>query len=216
VAVIAELKKASPSKGLLRNDFDVEKIAQAYASAGAAALSVLTEEDFFLGLPDHLTRVANSTTLPVLRKDFIYSSYQIWEAAGLGADAVLLIVAMLSDGELRDLLQVAADAGVAALTEVHNRAELRHALTHGAKIVGVNNRDLRDFSVNVNLALELIDDIPEGVLAVAESGLQTAADLERMAKAGYDAVLIGEHFMKAPDPGAALAELLRNTHALRK
>lgn len=212
--IIAEIKKASPSRGLLRHDFDVSAIAQGYERAGAAALSVLTEEDHFLGSLEHLKMARAATRLPILRKDFIVSSYQIWEAVAYGADAVLLIVAALTNAELRELLEVCEAARVSALVEVHDEGELQRALAAGAKIIGVNNRDLRTFEVDRRRCLELAPRIPQGLIRVAESGFAQPADLTEAARAGYDAVLIGETFMRADDPAAALARISRAQHKI--
>lgn len=207
-AVIAELKRASPSRGRLREDFDIPTLATGYEMAGAAALSVLTEEDHFEGQLEYLAMARRATRLPILRKDFLFTPYQIWESAAAGADAVLLIVAMLGDAVLKRMLSTARSAGLAAMVEVHDAAELHRALEAGADCIGVNNRDLHTFRVDVNTALDLARQIPAGVLAVAESGLRTGADLVRMHQAGYRAVLVGEHFMQSPDPGFALTRML--------
>lgn len=214
LAIIAEIKQASPSRGLLRSDLDVAAIARGYAAAGAAALSVLTEEPHFRGRLAYLETARAACPLPILRKEFTFSEYQVWEAAAHGADAVLLIAAILGDARLLTLLHAAAAAGLAALVEVHDGAELRRAkqalaAAPAAKaLIGVNNRDLRTFQVNPARALELAAELPAGVLAVAESGLRDGADLRRAAAAGYGAALMGERLMTAPDPGAALATLL--------
>jgi indole-3-glycerol phosphate synthase/phosphoribosylanthranilate isomerase len=206
--VIAELKRASPSQGVMRADFDVAALARAYEAAGAAALSVLTEEDHFQGRLEYLAQARAATRLPVLRKDFIVSPYQVWEAAAAGADAVLLIAAILDDATLAQLVRTAARAGVAALCEAHDALEVERSVRAGAECIGVNNRDLRTLRVDLATGEALGPKLPAGVLAVAESGLRTPADLERMARAGYQAFLIGEPFMQANDPGAALADLL--------
>jgi indole-3-glycerol phosphate synthase/phosphoribosylanthranilate isomerase len=207
-AIIAELKKASPSKGLLRPDFDVAGLAGQYRRAGAAAISVLTEEAFFQGRLESLDIARGATGLPILRKDFIFDAYQVWEAAAYGADALLLIVAMLGDGDLRGLLNCCDEAGLDALVEAHTEAELERALAAGARIVGVNNRDLHTFDVDFERCLALAARMPVETIRVAESGFANADDLLTAAKAGYDAVLIGEHLMRAAQPGDALASLL--------
>jgi indole-3-glycerol phosphate synthase len=207
-AVIAELKQASPSKGRLRHDFDVAALARGYEQAGATALSVLTEEDFFLGHLDNLGLARQATALPLLRKDFLFCDYQIWEAAAAGADAILLIAAMLDDALMAQLLQTAEQAGLDALCEVHDEEELHRVRRLGARLIGVNNRDLRTFHVDVQRSVDLSAQMPAGSIRVAESGLRTAADLVKVSEAGFHAVLIGEHFMTSADPGAALAELL--------
>ena len=206
--VIAELKRASPSQGQMRADFDVAALARAYEMAGAAALSVLTEEDHFQGKLEYLAQVRAATRLPLLRKDFIVSPYQVWEAAAAGADAVLLIAAILDDAKLAQLVRTAARAGLAALCEAHDAGEVERAARAGAECIGVNNRDLRTLRVDLAAGEALGPKLPAGVLGVAESGLRQPADLERMARAGYQAFLIGEPFMQAPDPGRALADLL--------
>jgi indole-3-glycerol phosphate synthase len=212
--VVAELKRASPSRGLLCRDYRPGQIAQGYAAAGAAALSVLTEEDFFMGsLPD-LAEVRGAVRLPVLRKDFIVDGYQVFESAAAGADALLLIVAALAENDLRNLLELCDRVGLAALVEVHTEQEIDRALTAGARIVGVNNRNLKTMEVNLETSLRLRAKIPSPCLAVSESGIRTAEDLERLAAAGFNAVLIGERLMAAPDPGHELAQLLAGAKGL--
>ncbi|MBI4166205.1 MAG: indole-3-glycerol phosphate synthase TrpC [Acidobacteria bacterium] len=206
--VIAELKQASPSQGVLRKDYQPAAIARGYESAGAAALSVLTEEDFFKGSLDHLREVRKVSALPVLRKDFIFDAYQVHESAAAGADAVLLIVAALADNELQGLIKLAEELKLAALVEVHTEEELRRAVDAGASVIGVNNRNLKTLAVDLETSFRLRPLIPAGCIAVSESGIKTAADLRRLRRAGYDAVLIGERFMTQHDPGAALFELL--------
>ena len=206
--VIAELKRASPSQGVLSPDYRPRAIAKGYEAAEATALSVLTEEDNFLGSLHDLVEVRAAVRLPVLRKDFILEPYQVYESAAAGADAVLLIVAALEEGELGQLLELSHKIGMAALVEIHDQAELDRAVKAGAKIVGVNNRDLRTLEVDVETSFRLRPSIPPGVAAVSESGIRTPQDLKRLADAGYDAALIGERFMTAPDPGEALAALL--------
>jgi indole-3-glycerol phosphate synthase len=208
INVIAECKRRSPSRGVLRADYDPAAIARGYAKAGAAAISVLTEPTFFDGALDHLRAVRAAVDVPLLRKDFVVIDYQLLEARAAGADAVLLIVAALEPRELRTLMTHAAVLGLDALVEVHDAAELKTALDIGAQLVGVNNRNLRTLAVDVRASEELIARIPREVVAVSESGLRTAADLERMRELGYRAVLIGERFMTEPDPGAALRDLL--------
>lgn len=211
--IIAECKRRSPSKGRLRADYDPARIAAGYEAHGAAAVSVLTEPTFFDGSLDHLRAVRAAVQVPLLRKDFIVTSYQLLEAAASGADAVLLIVAALDDRELAALAAQAAELGLAVLVEVHDRDELRRALDAGARIIGVNNRNLRTLSVGLHTARDLIGDIPEGVVGVAESGLRTPGDLVSLGRAGYQAFLIGETFMSSPDPGGALQHLLDGTRA---
>lgn len=211
-AIIAELKRASPSRGRLREDFDVAALARSYQAAGATALSVLTEEDHFDGRLDYLRLAREATQLPLLRKDFIFSPYQIWEAAWAGADAVLLIAAMLDDATLAVLAKAAQRAGLTTLVEVHDARELARAAAIGAGCIGVNHRDLRSFEVNLELGRELGPQLPPNAIGVAESGLRTGADLARLAESGFQAFLIGEQFMRAPDPGAALRALLAQCH----
>jgi indole-3-glycerol phosphate synthase len=211
--VIAEMKRASPSRGLLRHQYRRQEIARAYESAGAAALSVLTEEQHFLGSLDDLSRAREAVQLPVLRKDFIVDDYQVYESVAAGADALLLIVAALDDGDLRNLLELATCSRIAALVEVHTEEELDRALDAGARILGVNNRDLKTLEVNLETSLRLRSRIPSTCLAVSESGIQTPVDVQRLGEAGFDAILIGERLMAAPEPGKALAELLESFRA---
>lgn len=208
INVIAECKRRSPARGLLRRQYDPESIARAYERAGAAAVSVLTEPTFFDGSLDHLAAVRAAITLPVLRKDFIVDEYQMLEARASGADAVLLIVAALDDRQLATLLARAGDFELDALVEVHERLELQRALDAGATLIGVNNRDLRTLVVNGDICRELIARIPAGVVTVAESGLRSATELQELRVAGYRGFLVGERLMTSPDPGQALAELL--------
>jgi indole-3-glycerol phosphate synthase len=214
VRVIAELKRASPSRGLLRTRYRRREIAQAYAGAGAAALSVLTEEQYFLGSIEDLKQARAAVSLPVLRKDFILDAYQVYESAAAGADAVLLIAAVLPDGDLRDLIELCESQRLAALVEVHNQEELDRALAAGARIIGVNNRNLKTMEVNLETAFRLKERIPSSCLSVSESGIRTAEDLRNLAAAGFHAALIGEHLMTAADPGRALAELLGGAKSL--
>ncbi len=209
--VLAELKPASPSRGVLREPFDAVALAEALASSGAAALSVLTEEDFFHGSLNNLRAARKKTSLPVLRKDFIFDPWQVWETRANDADSFLLIVAALSDPLLADLLALGRELGMEPLIEVHTRAELDRALSAGARIVGVNNRDLKTLTVHMETSLELIAHIPDDCIAVCESGLRTHADLLQMREAGFDAFLIGEHLMQSDDPGLALRNLLGNS-----
>ena len=211
--VIAECKRRSPSRGILRAEYDPAAIAQGYERAGAAAISVLTEPTFFDGSLDHLRAVRAAVSLPVLRKDFIVTEFQILEARAAGADALLLIVASLDDQTLGVMLRKAHDSELAALVEVHDEAELRRALDAGATIVGVNSRDLRTLEVSLETFDRLAGSIPGGVIAVAESGLKSAGDLQRLKTLRYDAFLIGERFMTEAEPGVALAGLLAGTGA---
>jgi indole-3-glycerol phosphate synthase len=205
--IIAECKRRSPSRGILRAAYDPAAHALAYASAGAAAISVLTEPTFFDGSPEHLAAVRGAVSLPLLRKDFIVSEYQLHEAASLGADAVLLIVGAVPDGELRRLHHVALSLGLAALVEVHDQAELRRALDADARIVGVNSRNLRTLQVDLQVGERLAAEIPKAVVAVAESGIRTSADVRRLSALRYDAFLVGERLITQADPGAALRML---------
>ena len=206
--VIAELKKASPSAGVLRADFDPVSLARGYEAAGAAALSVLTEEGFFQGSLAHLRDARKSVALPVLRKDFIVEPWQVWESRATNADTFLLIVAALSSATLAELLALGRELGMEPLVEVHTRPELDAALAAGARIIGVNNRNLHTLEVNVETSLQLIEHIPDDCIAVSESGLRSADDLKKLRAAGFDAFLIGESFMRDADPGAALGRLL--------
>lgn len=211
--IIAELKKASPSKGLLRADYVPAQLAARFAAAGAATLSVLTEEDFFAGSLTHLKEARAAAEIPVLRKDFIIDPWQIWEARAAGADSFLLIASVLADSAIADFLALGRQLGMEPLVEVNSREELDRVLRAGARIIGVNNRDLRDFSVHLETSLDLVESIPADCIAVSESGLHSAADLARLRAAGFDAFLIGEHLMKETDPGAALQSLLTSSHA---
>jgi indole-3-glycerol phosphate synthase len=206
-AVIAEVKRASPSKGLLRADFDPAGIAASYARGGAACLSVLTDVDFFQGADAHLDQARAACTLPVLRKDFTIDPYQVWEARALGADAVLLIVAALDDVRLAELNATAAEAGLDVLVEVHDAEELERALRLAPPLLGINNRNLRTFDTRLETTLDLLHEVPEGTLLVTESGILEREDVARMRGAGVHAFLVGEAFMRADDPGARLAEL---------
>jgi indole-3-glycerol phosphate synthase len=214
IRIIAECKKRSPSRGILRAQYDPEQIARGYAAAGAAAISVLTEPTFFAGSLDHLRAVRAAVEVPVLRKDFVVSKFQIDEAVDAGADAVLLIVGGLTRADLRDLMAHARALGLAALVEIHDRAELESALAEGATIVGVNSRNLRTLDVDVALFDDLAPMIPPGVVAVAESGLRSADDLVRLRATRYNAFLIGERLMTTPDPGRALGDVLAAAAAM--
>lgn len=206
-AVIAEIKKASPSEGVIRRDFNPRAIASAYGSAGASCLSVLTDRRFFQGDDAHLVAARAACELPVLRKDFIVDEYQVYETRALGADCLLLIVAALEPAQLADLNRLAQDIGLDVLIEVHDRAELDQALALDPRIVGINNRDLATFATRLDTTLDLLDDVPEDVSVVTESGIHTPADVCRMLDAGVYAFLVGTAFMRATDPGAALCGL---------
>jgi indole-3-glycerol phosphate synthase len=205
--VIAECKRRSPSKGILREQYDPAAHARAYANAGAAAISVLTEPTFFDGTPDHLRAVRAAVSIPVLRKDFIVTEYQLVEAAWLGADAALLIVGALGPEALVTFLRTSDRLGLAALVEVHDVQELRRAIDAGARTIGVNSRNLRTLSVDLEVLDAVAAQLPAGVTAVAESGIRTRDDLNRLSSAGYHAFLVGERLITQPDPGAALKEL---------
>ena len=211
--VIAEMKRASPSHGVFREDFRAREIAQSYEASGAAALSVLTEEDYFRGSLTDLIDARDAPGLPVLRKDFIVDAYQIYESAATGADAILVIVAALDDYYLRAYLETAETLELAALVEVHTEEELGRAIQAGAKIIGVNNRNLRNLEVDLETSPRLRPKIPAGVISVSESGIKTPGDLRRLSDAGYNAVLIGERFMTGVDPGIELALLLEGLRA---
>ena len=212
-AIIAELKKASPSAGVLRENYDPSGIARRYREAGARALSVLTDREFFQGSLDDLKQAKAASTLPALRKDFTLEEYHLYEAAAAGADAVLLIVAILQPQVLRRLLSMSGTLGLDALVEVHTAEELAVALEAGSEIIGVNNRNLHTFEVSTETSFALIGDIPDETVAVSESGLRSAEDLERLRSAGFDAFLIGESFMRNEDPGEALQRLLADVAA---
>jgi indole-3-glycerol phosphate synthase len=214
ISVIAEVKLKSPSEGAIAEGADPVTVARGYLEGGAAALSILTEEDYFGGSPAYLERVrAAHPEARLLRKDFIVDPYQIFEARALGADAVLLIVALLGEAGTRELLAVARDLGLAALVEVHDEAELSEALAAGATLIGVNNRNLKTLEVSLTVSERLAGLMPRDGIAVAESGLKTADDLKRLAALGYRGFLIGTHFMRSGRPGEALRDLLREARA---
>lgn len=206
-AVIAEVKKASPSKGVLRADFIPADIAQSYAEYGAACLSVLTDEQFFQGCTDYLKQARASCHLPVLRKDFMVDAYQIYESRAMGADAILLIAACLDDAQMKEFEQIARSLDMAVLVEVHDATELERALKLKTPLIGVNNRNLKTFEVSLDTTLTLMKDIPADRLLVCESGIHTRDDVLRMGAAGVNAFLVGEAFMRAEEPGEALAAL---------
>ena len=206
-AVIAEIKKASPSAGVIREDFNPVTIAQDYAAHGAACLSVLTDEHYFQGADLYLTAARAACTLPVLRKDFCIDPYQVWEARAIGADAILLIAAALSDAELQNLETTAQSLGMAVLVEVHDGAEMRRALKLRTPLIGINNRDLRRFATEIETTLKLLPEIPEGRIVVTESGIRRREEVATLRAAGVAAFLVGEAFMRAAQPGEALQRL---------
>jgi len=207
-AVIAEIKKASPSKGVIREDFDPVSIALAYERAGAAAISVLTDEEFFQGSLDNLRAARESVKLPVLRKDFVVDPYQVWESRAAGADAVLLIATALRETELAELLSLTRDLGMCALVETHSEREVDTAAHCGARVIGINNRDLRSFRVDLTTTLRLLPHVPKDAVVVSESGITTRQDARFLKERGVDAVLVGEALMREPDPGLKLKELI--------
>jgi len=211
INLIAEVKKASPSAGLIREDFNAVKIAGIYIKNKAAAISVLTEEKYFLGKFAYLEQISENCPVPVLMKDFIVHEFQIYEGLFYGASAVLLIVAMLSDQQLKELMGVAHSLGLDCLVEVHDQAELERAHQAGAEIIGVNNRNLQDLKVDLNNCLKMIPKISKGIVIVAESGLKTHEDIQRVEEAGAHAVLIGETFMRSPDIGTKIKEVMYGT-----
>ena len=206
-AVIAEVKKASPSKGVIRADFDPQAIAKSYASAGAACLSVLTDRQYFQGAPEYLEAARSACALPALRKDFMVDPYQVYEARALGADCILLIVAALDPAAMRELEAHALGLGMAVLVEIHDAAELDAALTLKTSLLGINNRNLRTFETRLDATLDLLPAVPPDRLVVTESGILAPADVRLMRGRGVQAFLVGEAFMRAKDPGSALSEL---------
>jgi indole-3-glycerol phosphate synthase len=208
IRVIAEVKKASPSKGVIRPDFVPADLARAYARAGAHAVSVLTDGPFFQGSLEHLGAVRRAIDLPILRKDFHVDPYQLWEARAAGADAVLLIVAALSPTEFKDLLALSGDLHLAALAEVHTHRELEAVLEAGAELVGINNRDLNSFEVSLETTFGLLPSVPAWVAVLSESGISRAGEVARLASAGVDGILVGEGLLRHPDVSSALRELL--------
>lgn len=206
-AVVAEIKKASPSRGVLRPDFDPVTIAKSYARHGAACLSVLTDTQFFMGGPEYLVQARAAVDLPVLRKDFLIEAYQVYEARAMGADCILLIVAALDDAVMRELERAALDVGMSTLVEIHDEAELERALCLETPLLGINNRNLRTFETTLETTLSLLERVPSDRLVITESGIVGSPDVRRMREAGVDAFLVGEAFMRAPDPGAELTKL---------
>jgi indole-3-glycerol phosphate synthase len=209
-AVISEIKKASPSKGVLREDFNPAEIAKSYAANGAACLSVLTDRDYFQGHEDYLVQAREACDLPVIRKDFIIDPYQVYEARAIGADCILLIVSVLDDQQMGSLMDLVHELGMDALVEVHDREELDRALKFDTRLVGINNRNLRTFEVSLNTTLGLLDVIPDDRIVVTESGILSPNDVKLMREHDVHAFLVGEAFMRADDPGAELAALFGN------
>ncbi len=206
-AVIAEVKKASPSAGIIRPDFNPVSIARDYAAHGAACLSVLTDEIFFQGADAYLTAARSACSLPVLRKDFCLDPYQVWEARAIGADAILLIVAAIADSQMAELEAVATGLGMAVLVEVHNAREMERALRLQTPLIGINNRNLRTFITDTAVSLELLPSVPQDRMAISESGIRTPEDVSLLRAAGIHAFLVGEAFMRAPEPGVAMQKL---------
>ena len=207
IAIIAEVKKASPSKGVIAEDFDYLAIAKEYESAGASAISVLTEPYFFMGSNDYLKEIAENVSIPVLRKDFIIDEYMIWEAKAIGASAILLIVSILDIVQLKKFLDLAHDLGLSAIVETHDGDEIMRALTVGAEIIGVNNRNLNDFTVDIENSISLRRCVSGDVIFISESGIKTKEDVTRLKENNVDAVLIGETLMKSDDKNAMISEL---------
>ena len=205
--VIAEIKKASPSKGVIRADFNPAAIATSYATANATCLSILTDEQYFQGHDDYLREVRQVVTLPLLRKDFTIDAYQVYEARAMGADCILLIVSALKPADLRDLYALAQSVGLDVLIEVHDAEELAIALTLGPDLIGINNRNLKTFNTNLETTIDLLSNIPADVVVVTESGISTVADVSRMQANNVHCFLVGEAFMRATDPGQALSDL---------
>lgn len=207
IGLIAEVKKASPSKGLIRDDFQPEKIAGIYAECGASAISVLTEEDFFMGSLEYLRKVRSAVSLPILRKDFIFDEYQIYEARAYGADAILLIESVLSRSQAEELFSLAGELGLSVLFEVHHWKELDTALLIDVPVIGINNRNLKTLEIDLNTTVELLKDIPEGKIVVSESGIERREDIELFKDTAVDALLIGTTLMKSEDIGGKIEEL---------
>ncbi len=208
LCLIAEVKKASPSRGVICENFDPSAIAATYANNGASAISVLTDRKYFQGDPSHLKEAREASGLPTLRKDFIIDEYQVWETASIGADAVLLIVAALSENQLKEYLALASEIGLDALVEVHDQEQLTVALDAGSNIIGINNRDLRTFETDIDTTVKLAGKISDERVLVSESGIHTRADAQRVKAAGANAILVGEALMKSGDVGAKIRELI--------
>lgn len=208
ISLIAEIKKASPSAGIIRENFDVAAIAEAYEAAGASAVSVLTDERFFSGSLENLELARRASTLPLLRKDFIIHEYQVAEAGAAGADAFLLIAAILSKSQMEDYISLGTELGMEALVEVHQGKELDRAVDAGSRIIGINNRDLKTFHVDLNVSLELGKALPEDTIRVSESGIRSRSDVEELERHGFNAILVGETLMRGADPGEEARRLL--------
>jgi len=208
LSLIAEVKKASPSRGVLCSNFNPPALARLYAEGGASAVSVLTDSRYFQGDISHMVQAKEASGLPVLRKDFIIDEYQVWESAAVGADAILLIVAGLAAGQLSDYLQMASEIGLDALVEIHDREQLDTALRAGARIIGINNRDLRVFKTDIRTTVELASGIPDGYILVSESGIHTGEDVRMLREAGADAILVGESLVTSDDIPAKIRELI--------
>lgn len=206
--VIAEVKKASPSKGVIREDFDYLQIAEIYQKNGASALSILTDRNFFQGSIDYLSEIRQHVTIPLLRKDFVFDEYQIFEARGYGADAVLLIAAVLDDKQLHDFIELTLNLGMAPLVEVHDEAELERVLKTNAELIGINNRNLQTFKTDLNTTIRLIGSIPDDKIVITESGINTKDDIKSLKEVGVDAFLIGEALMREADIGKKLREFI--------
>ena len=206
-AIIAEIKKASPSKGVIREDFIPQEIAESYEAAGAACLSVLTDHDFFQGHEDYLQQARSASSLPIIRKDFMVDPYQIYESRALNADCILLIAACLTKDQMQELAGIAEEVGLDVLVEVHNETELEQALTLNTKLLGINNRDLHSFEVSLNNTFDLLNKIPDNRIVVTESGIHTQEDVQAMQSHKVNAFLVGEAFMRAEDPGVELKRL---------
>jgi indole-3-glycerol phosphate synthase len=208
IRIIAEVKKASPSKGIIREDFEHLKIARQYEANNAAAISILTESEFFMGKLDFLKEIKKAVKIPLLRKDFLFDPYQIYEARANGADAVLLIAAILEKSLLDELLSIVKELSMSALVEVHTKDELEKVLQTDVEIIGINNRNLKTFKTDIQISIDLMTDIPESIVIVTESGIKTKEDIQKLSKAGVDAFLIGEIFMRAKNPGEMLNEFI--------
>ena len=210
IGLIGEIKRASPSRGVIRWDFDPVQLAQEYEKAGASCLSVLTDMPYFHGKDEYIMEVKAASSLPILRKDFIVDSYQIYESRAIGADCILLIMAALTDMQVKEFLTVAREVDLDVLVEVHNLEELQRASVSGAKLIGVNNRDLNTLEVDVQTSLDLVGAYPPDVLKVAESGIKSYAEVQKLQEAGYNAILVGESLMRQDDLGEAVASLMGN------